>query len=306
MAGSEMNKQLLNVGFIGIGILGKGLALALADRGYRVAAANSRTVISAGWLADRIESCQVYATAQELADHCCLVFITTPDSAIQQVVESVRWREGQGVVHCSGSSGANILAEARAQGAVAGAFHPFQTFAGLADPPEAVARMSGVTFAVSAEGWLLSLLQGMARDLGGHPVSISDQDRPLYHASAVMACGYLVTLLQAAMKPWHSMGFTQQEAMAALYPLARATLENISKHGVAASVTGPVVRGDTDTVESHLVALSERLPDLLPIYAALASGSLPIAASLGIEKNSLDNLKLLIERYSRRCQPCQE
>lgn len=301
-----MDKQLLKVGFIGIGVLGKGLALALADRGYRITAAHSRTVTSAQWLADGIKGCQVYVTAQELADHCDLVFITAPDAAIQPVAESVRWREGQGVVHCSGSSGTKILAGASGQGAVTGAFHPFQTFAGLADPQEAVARMSGVTFAVSAEGWLLSLLQDMAHDLGGHPVSISDQDRPLYHASAVLGCGYLVTLLQAAMKPWHSMGFTEQEAIAALYPLARATLENISKHGVAASVTGPVVRGDTDTVESHLVALSERLPDLLPIYTALASGSLPIAANLGIESNSLHDLQLLIERYSRRCLPCQE
>jgi predicted short-subunit dehydrogenase-like oxidoreductase (DUF2520 family) len=166
--------------------------------------------------------------------------------------------------------------------------------------------MSGVTFAVSAEGWLLSFLQDMAHDLGGRPVSIPDQDRPLYHASAVLGCGYLVTLLQAAMKPWRSMGFTEKEAIAALYPLARATLENIAKHGVAASVTGPVVRGDTGTVESHLLALSDRLPDLLPICTALASGSLPIAAGLGVDSDSLIDLQLLIERYSRRCLPCQE
>jgi predicted short-subunit dehydrogenase-like oxidoreductase (DUF2520 family) len=301
-----MDKHLLNMGFIGIGVLAKGLALALAERGYQVTAAHSRRPASAQWLAHRIRDCQVYATTQELVDSCHLVFITTPDSVIQQVVESVRWREGQGVVHCSGSSGTRILEGASAQGAVTGAFHPFQTFAGLADPHEAVARMSGVTFSVSAEGWLLSFLQGMAQDLGGQPVSISDQDRPLYHASAVLGCGYLVTLLQAAMNPWRSMGFTEQEAVAALYPLARATLENISKHGVAASVTGPVVREDTDTVESHLAALSERLPGLLPIYTALASGSLPIAARLGVENRSIHELQLLIENYRRRCLPCQE
>jgi len=94
--------------------------------------------------------------------------------------------------------------------------------------------------------------------------------------------------------------------MAALYPLVRATLENLSRLGVAASVTGPVVRGDTHTVESHLVALSERLPGLLPIYTALAGGSLPLAAQLGVENHLLDDLQQLIERYSRRCLPCPE
>ena len=301
-----MDKRLISVGFIGIGTLGKGLALALAERGYRVVAAHSRTVTSAQWLAGRIEDCQVYRTAQELVDSCHLVFVTTPDAAIQPVAESVRWREGQGVVHCSGASGADILAGASAQGALTGAFHPFQTFAGLDDPKEAVARMSGVTFAVSGEGWLFSFLQDMAHELGGRPVSIQDADRPLYHASAVLGCGYLVALLHAAMKPWHAMGFTEEEAVTALYPLARATLENISRHGVAASVTGPVVRGDTHTVESHLVALSERLPALLPIYTALASGSLPLAAKLGVENDLLDDLQQLIERYNRRCLPCPE
>lgn len=301
-----MDKHLLRIGFIGVGVLGKGLALALAERGYQIVAAHSRTAASAQWLAHQIGGCRVYATAQELADQCNLVFITTPDSAIQPVAGSVRWREGQGVAHCSGASGVELLAGASAQGALTGAFHPFQTFAGLTDPQEAVARMSGVTFAVSGEGWVVNTLQDMARDLGGCPVSIPDADRPLYHASAILGCGYLATLLQAAIKSWRTMGFTEEEAIAALYPLARATLENIAKHGVAASVTGPVVRGDTHTVESHLAALSERLPGLLPIYTALASGSLPLAAKVGIENDSLNDLKQLIERYDRRCLPCPE
>ena len=292
-----MDKARLNIGFIGIGALGKGLALALAARGYRVRAAYSRSLASARWLADRVDHCQAVTSAQLLADVCDLVFITTPDAVIGEVAGQVRWQAGQGVVHCSGAAPAAILQGAQQQGAVAGAFHPFQTFAGLEQPEEAAERLEGVTFAVSARGWLEPFLADLARELGGRPVAIADADRPLYHASAVLGCGYLAALLHAALEPWRVMGFTERQAIDALYPLARVTLENISRHGVLASVTGPVARGDTGTVQAHLAALAERLPHLVPLYTALAAASLPLAAGAAIDDHRLADLQQLIDHY---------
>lgn len=301
-----MEKRDRKIGFIGIGVLGKGLALAMTSRGYHIAAAYSRSRASAQWLANRVEHCRVLDTPQEVADLCDLVFITTPDSAIREVAESVSWRASQGVVHCSGAACPEILKGASDQNAVAGAFHPFQTFAGLDAPQEAATRLSGVTFAISGQGWLPVFLQELARNLEGYPVSIADTDRPLYHASAVLGCGYLAALLQAAVEPWREMGFTDEQAVNALYPLARVTLENISKHGIAASVTGPVARGDAGTVESHLVALSARLPALVPLYGELAAASLPLVAGLGLEEGRLEDLRRVIDQYSGRCLPCPE
>jgi predicted short-subunit dehydrogenase-like oxidoreductase (DUF2520 family) len=102
------------------------------------------------------------------------------------------------------------------------------------------------------------------------------------------------------------MGFSEQESINALYPLARATLDNISENGVAPSVTGPIVRGDTNTVELHLAALARRKPDLLPLYIALANASLPLAAQIGIGDRPLKELQKLINDYHRRCLPCPE
>ena len=79
----------LAIGFIGIGVLGKGLPLALSARGYRVAGAYSRSAASAQWLADRIPGCDVYPSAQELASAVDLMFITTPDSIIGEVASEV-------------------------------------------------------------------------------------------------------------------------------------------------------------------------------------------------------------------------
>ena len=90
----------VSIGFIGTGVLGRGLALALAGAGCPVAAVSSRTSSSARWLAGRIDGCLAADTAQAVADRCDLVFITTPDAAIAEVASAVSWRAGQGVAHC--------------------------------------------------------------------------------------------------------------------------------------------------------------------------------------------------------------
>jgi len=301
-----VDKRSYRIGFIGVGVLGKGLALALAAHNYSVVAAYSRSMSSSHWLANRLEGSQAYATAQELAAISDIVFITTPDSVIGDIAASVTWREGQGIVHCSGSSSIEILESARVQGAVTGAFHPFQTFAGLGSPEDTRARLDGVTFAVSGEGWLLQFLQELAYDLGGQPVDIPDHLRANYHASAVLCCGYLAALLQLAVDSWRGMGFSDTEALGALLPLATATLENIRSNGIPASVTGPVVRGDAGTVLAHLEALSRTVPDAIPVYSALTSTSLAIAEQCGVEASQLEQIRKLIVDYHRRWTQCPE
>ena len=286
------------IGFIGAGVLGKGLALALAQHGYRVAAVSSRTLESAQWLAHRIPGCRALATGQELADAVDLVFITTPDSVISQVAGSILWRRGQAVVHCCGAASTELLASAADSGAVTGAFHPFQTFAGLDTPEETVQRLSGVTFAVAGDGWLPGYLSRLAHDLEGHPISIADPDRPLYHASAVMVCGYMVALMQAAAELWEEIGFSPEEAIKALYPLSRATMENVGRSGLVGAVTGPVPRGDTETIHSHLESLFQRVPDLVPLYSSLVRASLPLGARRGVGPDGLLAIEELIDHYS--------
>ena len=293
-----MDKQGPAIGFIGIGVLGKGLALCLTDRGYRVTAAHSKSLNSAQWLADRVPGCRVYPSAQELCDATDLVFITTPDAVIGQIAASVTWRPGQAVVHCCGAASRELLHTAARQGAITGAFHPYQTFAGLESQEDIASRLSGVAFAVAGQEWLESYLCEMATELGGHPVSIADGDRPLYHASAVLACGYLVTLLKATIEVWQAMGFTEREAIDALYPISRATLDNLAKSGADASVTGPVVRGDIDTLRSHLESLHERLPEVVPLYGTMTKASLGMAARRGVGADRITALKELVDQYA--------
>ncbi len=290
----DVKQQELKIGFIGVGVLGKGLALALADRGYRVFASYSRRSESSQWLSERIPGCRVAASTQVLADGADLIFITTPDAAIPQVCAEVAWRPDQGVVHCCGADSRSILDSAARQQARTGAFHPCQTLAGLKDPAEAGARLTGVSFSVDAEGWLADLLSQMARDLGGRPIVIPEGDRPLYHASAVLACAHLAALIHGAVTLWERMGYDSNDALEAIYPLARATLDNLVKDGVIASLTGPAFRGDAATIQLHLNALSQRATELLPVYAALTATSLPLALQRGVSPQQVSEIEEII------------
>ncbi len=289
-----MRTHSVTIGFVGVGTLGRGLALALAAAGCSVTAASSRAGASAEWLAQRIPGCVAMPAAQNVADACDLVFITTPDAAIADVAASVNWRPGQGVAHCCGAASTELLASAEAAGASVGALHPFQTFAALSDPAEAARRLSGVTFAVSAAGWLADYLPYLAQRLDGRAISIPDELRPIYHASAVLACGYVTTLLDAAVSLWTRMGLTEQDGLRAAVPLARATIEAIAANGPVAAATGPAVRGDASTIATHLAALSQHAPQIFPLYRELAQASIPLARAKGIPEPNLAALNTLI------------
>ena len=281
--------------------------MALAGAGCPVAAVSSRTPSSARWLAGRIDGCLAADTAQAVADRCDLVFITTPDAAIAEVASAVSWRAGRGVAHCCGAASTELLAPAARAGASVGAMHPYQTFAALAEPEAAARRLSGVTFAIAAEGWLADYLPTLAARLGGRAVAIPDELRPLYHASAVLACGYVATLLDAAISSWSDLGTelgpdlgsklgpdlgsdtdaAQDAGLNAVLPLARATLDAIAAAGPRAAATGPAMRGDADTVAAHLAALEQHAPHLAPLYRELTRASLPMARAKGVSDEAL-------------------
>ncbi|MYC31728.1 MAG: DUF2520 domain-containing protein [Chloroflexi bacterium] len=286
----------VRIGFVGAGTLGRGLALALDGVGCNVVAVSSRTRASAEWVAERIDGCLALDTAQDVADACDLVFITTPDGAIADVAASVNWRAGQGVAHCCGAASIELLDAASGAGAAVGAMHPFQTFAALSDPAEAARRLSGVTFAVSATGWLEDYLPSLAERLDGRAITIPDELRPLYHASAVLACGYVGALLDVAIGLWTRMGFTEEDGVRAITPLTRATIEAIAAAGPVNAVTGPAVRGDADTIAAHLALLSEHAPELVALYRELTLASIPLARAKGVGEAELAALMSLVQR----------
>jgi predicted short-subunit dehydrogenase-like oxidoreductase (DUF2520 family) len=283
---------MLKTGFIGAGTTGTALAVRLSQKGWPVVGVSSRTSSSAQKLARLVTNCRAYYTAQELADVAEMVFITTPDDVIAQVCSEVRWRKGQSVLHCSGAHSVDILEPAKKLGAAVGSFHPLQTFA---DVDRAITNLPGSSFALEAEEPLLSTLRELTSLLDGNWVELKPGDKVLYHAAAVFACNYLVTLVKLALDLWKDFGVSSEEATKALLPLLRGTLNNIDSIGLPNCLTGPVARGDLGTIERHLKALGAKNPSLLTAYKELGLQTIPIALAKGkVNEQKAEEMKTLL------------
>jgi len=282
------------IGFIGAGTVGTALAIRLHEKGYPVVAVASRSKSSADRLAEKVPGCKSCDCKQSAADAAELVLITTPDDAIAQVAAELRWHEGQSVIHCSGAHSLDILSPAKESGAHPGAFHPLQTFASI---DHAVKNIPGTTFALEADGELLETLKQIATDLEGNWVQLKAGDKVLYHAAAVIACNYLVTLMKLSTDLWRAFGVPRPEAIRALLPLLRGTLNNLENIGLPNCLTGPIARGDLGTIEKHLEALDKVAPSLLSTYKELGMQTIPIALSKGkIDKEKAEELLRLLEK----------
>ena len=283
---------MLKLGFIGAGTVGTALAARLSGRGYPVVAVSSLSRASAQKLAQAAGGCRVFDDNQTVADNAELIFITTPDDAIAFVVSKVSWRPGQSVVHCSGADSTDILQPAKEAGAKVGAFHPLQTFA---SPRQAMKNIPGSTFALEAEEPLLSTLKDMAVALDGQWVELKASDKVLYHAAAVLACNYMVTLTKLATDLWQTFDVPQEKATKALVPLLRGTLHNIETIGIPNCLTGPIARGDIGTINKHLDALKTTAPNLVSTYCELGRQTISIALAKGkIDQSQAKELQTIL------------
>ena len=283
---------MVRVGFIGAGVVGTALAVRLQEKGYPVVAVASRNRASADKLAKAVEGCHVYDEKQSVADVSDIVFVTTPDDDVQEVVAELKWHPGQLVIHCSGVDSLDVLQKAKDDGANVGGFHPLQSFASAT---HAIENLPGSTFALEAEEPLLDTLKGMAHALEGNYVVLGLGDKPLYHAAAVIACNYTVTLMKMATDLWKAFGVSPEEATKALLPLLRGTINNIENVGLPDCLTGPIARGDIGTVLKHLNAMEEKAPEIVETYRDMGLQTIPIALNKGkIDVARAEELRLTL------------
>lgn len=267
------------IGFIGAGRVGGSLAVAMSQAGYSVVAVSSRTPESAEQFATRIDGCIAYADFQEAIDASDMVFITTSDDAIPLVASSIRWHDGQGVAHCSGAASLDVLESATQQGASPGAFHPLQAFSSVEN---GVRSIPGITFGIEGSEAMREYLAELACAIGGNPVFLNSEDKPLYHLSGVMMGNLLTCLVGISAEVWEHIGCTRDDGVKALVPMMRAVTHNVETSGIPAAVAGPYPRGDIGTALKHMEALASQHPDLLPLYRELALAGLHLAVEQGL------------------------
>lgn len=265
--------RALRIGFVGAGRVAGGLSMALHAAGFSVTAIASRTFDSAKAVADLIGAA-AFESAQEVADRCDLVFITTPDGAISATTDAIQWRADQGIVHCSGATDVSALAAAEKAGAVTGGFHPMQSFG---DPATSARAMNGSTITIEAIDPLDGVLSELATTLGCRINRLPAGKRALYHASAGYGSQFVNVLLAETATIWRDWGASEEDVIRAIVPMIQGTLDAIEKDGIAGGMPGPVSRGDVTTVAAHVDALTAMDTDRLAFYRAHCARTVDLA-----------------------------
>lgn len=203
-----------------------------------------------------------------------LTLLCVPDGAIEETAARLRVPEGAVVAHTCGSYGADALRPLRP----AGALHPLRSFA---DPARAAEGFAGTFCAVDGDPEAVAVLEAFARALGGRPFAVRTERKALYHAGAVFGSNYVVAALAAARRLLEAAGVAREVATEALASLAEGAVLNVKAAGIEGALTGPIERGDAETVRRHAAALSAHTPELSAAYAELGRLTAELALAKG-------------------------
>jgi predicted short-subunit dehydrogenase-like oxidoreductase (DUF2520 family) len=286
----------LGVGVVGAGRVGAVLGSALRAAGHPVVAASAISEQSRERAEALLPGVPVL-DVPEVVRRAELVLLAVPDDALPGLVaglaETGAWQLGQIVVHTSGRYGVDVLAPARAAGAIPLAIHPAMTFTGTSLD---LARLEGCSFAVTAPNAVLPIGQALVVEIGGEPVVVAEDARGLYHAALAHGANHLVVLVAQAAQALAAAGVGDPGRM--LGPLLEAALDGALRSespdttgergpGAIAALTGPVRRGDAGTVAQHGVALatfaaSSGAIDVVASYRAMARSATRRALLAGL------------------------
>jgi predicted short-subunit dehydrogenase-like oxidoreductase (DUF2520 family) len=260
------------VAIVGAGKLGTALALALRAAGYSIdliiARGRGASLKRAQRLAEQVRG----RAATELSStRAQLIWFCVPDSEISRAAKSlsakVEWK-GRVALHSSGAMGSEELGFLRSRGASVASVHPLMTFVQGSRP-----SLAGVPFAIEGDEAALRLARRVIRDLGGRAYPIRRADKAAYHAWGTFASPLLTALLAATEQVATLTGVSRTAARHRMIPILQQTLANYAALGPEKGFSGPIIRGDVDTVKRHLQVLRKDKA-LRDAYVALAHAAL--------------------------------
>jgi predicted short-subunit dehydrogenase-like oxidoreductase (DUF2520 family) len=279
----------LPIAIIGSGRVAAALGRVLRERGVAVRAIAGRDIEHARAAAEFIGGVEA-VEMEAIPGLARRVLIAVSDAAIPGVAARLA-KTGfvDGVVlHTAGSRGPEALAALAAGGVATGVLHPLQTF-----PTReiGVSSLPGTYFAITGDAAAVAWAREIVELIPGHVLAIQPERWALYHAAAVMASNYQVTLLDAALEILEQAGVARGDGLAALAPTARATLENILRLGPEDALTGPISRGDGETVRRNMQALGAVSSETQELYRAAGRRTLALAERRGLAHSLLQELE---------------
>lgn len=269
------------VSILGAGNAGSAVGKLLRIAGYRIqfvvtrraaTAARARRFIGAGKASTRPED----ACASDI------VILGVPDDAVEPLTRRLRFRYI--ALHLCGSYASRIIHNAPHPASM----HPIRSFA---DPDLAVKNFRGTFCSYEGTPAAERAIKRMILDIGGIPIRVRAEAKPLYHAASVFASNYFVAILDAALELMRRAGVTRTDAVTTL---AEGVLRNVRRVGIPAALSGPIERGDARTIALHLKSLASIDRELLELYASLARRTIRVARAKGTSERLLREIQRLL------------
>ena len=256
-----------SIAVVGYGRVGRVLVRAFKKRGYPIVGVVVRRPTGDPWL--KRSRIKVYASVAELPDETRFLVLALRDGQIaeatREIIARKRFKRGTVVAHTAGALSSAVLEPVRLVGCLPLAWHPFQTFTGDEGPE----LLEGITFGIDGDPAAVRLGEKIAHDLGGIPFPVPPESRAMYHLGAVVSCNLMPALAALSQELLEEAGMDRSRSLQALGPLIEATARNIARKGLPEAITGPLKRGDAETIAKHLKVL-EHHPEACKIYKALS------------------------------------
>lgn len=277
------------IAIVGAGRVGSAFAIALRRLGAPVAALAGRDPARVGNAAKSIGGVRPVAIA-DLPGLARRVLIAVSDTAIPEVAALLRdsgFVSGA-VLHTSGCRGPEALSALAEAGVSTGTLHPLQTFP---TPEIGAAQLTGSTFAIGGEGAALAWAREIVAGFDGKGLPIVPGRWALYHAAAVIASNYHATILDAALECLEAAGVGREDGLQALRPLLEGTLRSILRLGPQEALTGPISRGDSESVRRNREALGIVGEGTRAVYASLGLRTIEIMRRRGMPRSVIEKLR---------------
>ncbi|HZJ33406.1 MAG TPA: DUF2520 domain-containing protein [Vicinamibacterales bacterium] len=279
---------------VGTGRVAQALGRLLAQAGLPPVAVAGRTASHAERAASFIGPAVKTARIRDIPGLADRILIAVADAAIPSVVDDLSdGGLGDGIaLHTSGAHGPGLLDALTVRGVSCGVLHPLQT---IADPERGVAALHGASFGIGGAAPAIEWAEEIVAAAQGTPLRIHNTGFASYHAGAVMAGNAVVAAIDAAVVLFGAAGVDRNAALQAIRPLCLTSAQNALELGPEAALTGPVQRGDADTIRAHTVALANSPRYVSDLYRASGQALLEIAKRRGLAEASAKAVELALD-----------
>jgi len=278
-------KLVPKIAIIGVGKVGTSIGIGLSKKGYEIVGV-SDTNKEQALRCLRLTNTKFWsANPSDVAKLADIVFLTLPDSVIQKVAREIlsSLKLYTILIHTSGALPSDILPKKKQIKRLS--MHPIHSFADIDN-------IKGIYWGLEGDKDAVEIGKNIVKDLEGKPIELNKADKALYHAGILMGGPYLLAIIGAGISILENLGI--KDGLQVLLPLIKSVFQNLEKMGIKDAVTGPIKRGDIETVKKEIESLSKKAPQFLPLYKTLGMLELDMLGNDALKDEVKNALKSLL------------